>query len=85
MWQLQIQQKPHTYFVLQDAEEVRKHSAQLEGDLTETKHELLKIREMLELAEKVHGYSRHSELFNPLGAGRGTWVCNELWTFVNVY
>lgn len=27
----------------------------LEGDLTSTKHELLKIKEMLEMAEKVSG------------------------------
>ena len=42
---------------LQNSSATRSQSEKLESDLTDTKHELLKIREMLEMAEKVSEFS----------------------------
>ena len=39
--------------VSQSASANQQKMASMEGDLSSTKHELLKIREMLEMAEKV--------------------------------
>lgn len=38
---------------MQSATENKAQAAALEGELANSKHELLKIREMLEMAEKV--------------------------------
>lgn len=38
---------------MQSSELGEKEKGRLEGDLTDTKHELLKVRDMLDMAEKV--------------------------------
>lgn len=41
---------------MQSSEQGAEEKGRLEGDLTSTKHELLKIKDMLDMAEKVRAW-----------------------------